>query len=81
MNGRRLLPLVLGVVLCALGVSLIVYGSTLPQDFVIHGIWRYSSQSEVNILMPIGLLMVPISISFLLFWFFTRPKPASVSPC
>ena len=80
-NGRRLIPLVLGVGLCSLGVSLIVYGSTLPEDFVVHGIWRYSSQDEVNVLMLIGLFPVCFGISFLLFWFLKRSKSASVASC
>jgi hypothetical protein len=62
--------------LFTLGASLIVYGSTLPEDFVVHGIWDYSNQDETNILMFMGVFPICIGAAVLLFWFFTRSKPA-----
>lgn len=63
-----------GIFLVALGVGLILYGNTLPKDFVVHGIWIFSYQANYNILMLIGLFLIPVGLSFLLFWFFTRLK-------
>ena len=78
MKRRRLILLGIGACLITLGACLIVYGSSLPADFVVHGIWNFSRQDETNILMLFGALMVPLGVSFLLFWFFTRrSKPAS----
>ena len=75
MNRRRIVPLVLGVVLLGLGVGLILYGSTLPADFVTSNRWYYY-EGEVNLLMLIGLFPISIGISFLLFWFLTRSRCA-----
>jgi hypothetical protein len=80
-NRRRVLPLVVGAVLCSIGVGLVLYGNTLPADFDVHGIWIFSYQAKYNILMLVGAFMVPIGISFLLLWFFTRTKPASPAHC
>jgi hypothetical protein len=77
MSRRRLTLLVVGGVLIALGVGLILYGNTLPPDFVVHGIWNYSIQDKANSLMLIGVFPACIGISLLIFWFFTRSKPAS----
>jgi len=78
-NRRRLIPLVIGVVLLTIGVGLILYGSTLPADFVAISRWNYSNHGEVSVLMLIGIIPVSLGIAFLLFWFLTRSKPASPS--
>ena len=80
MNWKRLIPLALAVALCALGASLIFYGSTLPPDFVVHGIWHYSKQSEVNVLMLIGIFPICAGVALLLLCVFTRSKPTTPHP-
>ncbi len=73
------MPLVVGVVLLAIGVGLLLYGSTLPEDYVVHGLLDYSAQDMVNFLMVIGLIPIFVGASFLLYWLLTRSKPAKPS--
>lgn len=75
MNRRRLIPLVIGVVLLTIGAGLILYGSTLPADFVAISPYDYH-QSEVNFLIIVGIFPACIGIFFLLLGFFTRSKTA-----
>ena len=71
-NTRWSIPLIIGIMLLAIGVGLILYGiSSSPSILVQNSALR---TYEVNIVMLIGVPPLCIGIAFLLFWLFTRSK-------
>jgi len=73
MNFRRELPLILSIILFAVGISLFVYGSGLPEDLTLHtSKINYSRTDTANSLQYLGALLLCVAIWPLLFWICSR---------
>jgi hypothetical protein len=67
-NHKQTILAALGFVMLFSGISLILYGSTLPGNITI-GV-QYGHPSRINILGFIGLLLVGFSLYCWLYWVF-----------
>lgn len=67
--------LLAGAVLCALGISLILYGSTIPASIVLRSRYNYFRvMGEENVFTLIGLALLPVGAGCLLFSVLTRSR-------
>jgi hypothetical protein len=73
-NRRTAVFLAASALFCALGVSLVLFGDTLPQDIALFSRYNHVYEGQTNIVTMIGLGMLPVSLGFLLYWVFTRSK-------
>jgi uncharacterized protein (DUF486 family) len=74
MKPKRILILLLGAILCAFGIALVLYGSTLPADIILHSRYNYSNIDHANVLTLVGFGMLPFGAGFILFWVLTLSK-------
>lgn len=71
---RKSLLLLSGIILFSISIVLVIYGSTLPNDLVLHSKYSYSHTYESNVPFLVGFALLPIAWGFLGFWIFTRRK-------
>jgi hypothetical protein len=78
---RRTSALLIGVVLCVVGISLISYGSIVPATVVLRSRYNYLHiMGEANVFTLVGLALLPVGAGFLLFWVLTcSRKPRAPS--
>lgn len=74
MNGRTAVFLSASALFCALGVSLVLFGDTLPQDIALFSRYKQVYEGQTNIVTLIGLGMLFVSLDLLLYWVFTHSK-------
>jgi len=74
MSVRRKSPLLASIILFSVGIALVLYGSALPNDLILHSRYNYSHTFESNIPFLVGFALLPIAWGFLGFWIFTRRK-------
>ncbi len=73
-TAKRLIPIIISSILCVSGLALILYGSTQPATIVLLSRISRTYQGEISIFTLLGLVFLPMSLFFLLFWVFTLPK-------
>jgi hypothetical protein len=73
MSGRSKM-LVLAVILCVMGIILILYGNTLPQDIETFSRYSLKYQGNTNITGLIGAILVTASLPCFLYWILTLSK-------
>ena len=74
MSFRRKSLLLAGIILFSMGIAVVIYGFTLPNDLILHSRYSYSHTFESNIPSLVGFALLPIAWGFLGFWIFTRKK-------
>ena len=74
MNKRTVVFLAASALFLGLGMGLILFGNTLPSDIALFSRYSHAYEGQTNIVTMIGLGMLPVSLAFLLYWFFTRSK-------
>jgi uncharacterized membrane protein YidH (DUF202 family) len=73
MNGKSKI-FVVAVILCFIGIGLILYGNTLPQDIETFSRYSQNYLGNTNIAWLIGAVMVTASIPCFLYWLLTPSK-------